>query len=106
MTNPVSLASLQEENERLKHAVAELSMLNDLAKAIGATNNSEKIIKTIVHRSTHALEAEQGVVTLVEEQEHDTMRTLVRTMMNSTAHEKYHFKQALLGGWRITRNRF
>jgi sigma-B regulation protein RsbU (phosphoserine phosphatase) len=91
------LATLQEENRRLKRAVEELSILNDLARAIGASLNTQEIIQTIVRRSLRALNAEQGVITLVDEQQQGTMKTLVRTMVSSTRQEHFHFNQALLG---------
>jgi len=93
----VAFRALQEENQRLRRAVEELSILNDLARAIGASLNTQEIIQTIVRRSLRAMNAEQGVITLVEEQEHQTMRTLVRTMVSSSDHEHYHFNQTLLG---------
>lgn len=62
------LKTLQEENQRLKRAVDELSILNDLARAIGASLNTQEIIQTIVRRSLRAMNAEQGVITLVDEQ--------------------------------------
>jgi hypothetical protein len=99
------MSSLQEENERLKRAVEELSILNDLARAIGASLNSQEIIQTIVRRSIRALNAEQGVITLVEEQGHDSMRTLVRTMVSSSEQEQYHFSQTFSDGCRSTRSR-
>jgi serine phosphatase RsbU (regulator of sigma subunit) len=99
----VTTSSLQEENERLKRAVEELSILNDLARAIGASLNSQEIIQTIVRRSIRALNAEQGVITLVEEQGHDSMRTLVRTMVSSGEQEQYHFSQTLLGWMHINK---
>lgn len=86
-----------EENRRLKRAVEELSILNDLARAISASLNTQEIIQTIVRRSLRALNAEQGVVTLIEEQSAGTMKTLVRTMMSSDDGEQYHFNQSLLG---------
>lgn len=92
-----ALRSLQDENQRLRRAVEELSILNDLARAIGASLNTQEIIQTIVRRSLRALNAEQGVITLVEEQSENMMKTLVRTMMSSTEHEHYHFNQTLLG---------
>lgn len=91
------LKTLQEENQRLKRAVEELSILNDLARAIGASLNTQEIIKTIVRRSLRAMNAEQGVITLVDEQQQGTMKTLVRTMVSSTGQEHFHFHQALLG---------
>jgi len=61
-----ALQALQQENRRLNRAVEELSFLNDLARAIGASTNLQEIMQTIVHRSLHAIHAEQGVITLVE----------------------------------------
>jgi sigma-B regulation protein RsbU (phosphoserine phosphatase) len=89
--------SLEEENKRLKRAVEELSILNDLARAIGASLNTQEIIQTIVRRSLRASNAEQGVITLVEEQDDQSMKTLVRTMVSSREQGHFHFSQALLG---------
>jgi serine phosphatase RsbU (regulator of sigma subunit) len=101
MSTTVSTTLLQEENEQLKRAVEELSILNDLARTIGASLNSQEIIQTIVRRSVRALNAEQGVITLFEEQGQGSMRTLVRTMVSSTGQEMHHFSQALLGWMQI-----
>jgi len=92
-----SFRLLEEENKRLKRAVDELSILNDLARAIGASLNTQEIIQTIVRRSLRATSAEQGVITLVEEQSNQSMKTLVRTMVSSKEQEHFHFSQALLG---------
>lgn len=91
------LQSLEEENKRLKRAVEELSVLNDLARAIGASLNTQEIIQTIVRRSLRASSAEQGVITLVEEESNQSMKTLVRTMVSSREQGHFHFSQALLG---------
>lgn len=88
---------LQEENLRLKRAVEELSILNDLARAIGASSDSNEIMGIIVRRSLRAVGAEQGVITLVDSNEAiDPMKTLVRAAL-STEREKFHLHQAILG---------
>ncbi len=89
--------SQQEENRRLKRAVEELSILNDLARAIGASVNLQDIMRTIIHRSIRAIRAEQGVITLVDHRSQDVMKTLVRTMASSAQSPQYHFSQSLLG---------
>ena len=99
---PVRLA---EENRQLKRAVEELSILNDLARSIGASVDSEDIIRKIVDRSMRAVRAEQTVVTLVDRQEDQTMKTLVRAISSSAEHPKLHLNQSrpsLRGanGWR------
>ena len=92
-----ALSSLQEENRRLKRAVEELSIINDLARAIGASLDSQEIMSTIVRRSLRAVNAEQGVITLVEQEAADSMKTLVRQMGSSSKHEQFHLNQTLLG---------
>ena len=88
---------LEEENRRLKRAIEELSILNDLGRAISASLDSQEIMQTIIRRSLRAVNAEQGVITLVDEQASQPMRTLVRTMVTSSDHEQFQVNQALLG---------
>ncbi len=88
---------LQEENRQLKRAVEELAILNDLARAIGASLDSQDIIHKIVDRSMRAVLAEQTVVTLVDRHEDRTMKTLVRAMTSSAEHPKFHLNESLLG---------
>jgi sigma-B regulation protein RsbU (phosphoserine phosphatase) len=90
-------SSPQEENRRLKRAVEELSILNDLARAIGASVNLQDIMRTIIHRSLRAIHAEQGVITLVDRRSRDAMKTFVRTAVSSTQAPHFHFSQSLLG---------
>ncbi len=95
--------TLIEENSRLKRAVEELTILNDLARSIGALHNSEEIMQTIIRRSLKAVVAEQGVITLVDQKSDDTMRTLVRTMVSSSEHQPFHLNQNLLGWMHINK---
>ena len=88
---------LREENRQLKRAVEELSILNDLARSIGASVDSQEIIKKIVDRSMRAVQAEQTVVTLVDRHTNEPMRTLVRAMTSSSEHPHYHLNENLLG---------
>ena len=88
---------LLDENRRLKHAVQELSILNDLARAIGGSLDPQEIINTIIRRSLRAISAEQGVITLVDQEANDPMKTFVRAMDSSVEHEELHLTQSLLG---------
>lgn len=98
MTEQVSTnLRLEEENRRLKRAIEELSILNDLGRAISASLDSQEIMQTIIRRSLRAVGAEQGVITLVDEQASQPMKTLVRTMVSSSDHEQFQVNQALLG---------
>ena len=86
-----------DETARLKRAVEELSILNDLARSIGASLNSEEIMQTIVRRSIRALNAEQGVITLVDARNVEPMKTLVRAVVSSADQGQFHLHQALIG---------
>ncbi len=94
-----SIQALREENLQLKRALEELSILNELARAISASLDSEDIIEKIVRRSVRAVDAEQSVITLIDHRSgsDDEMKTLVRAMRTSGAHERFHLNQNLLG---------
>ena len=98
-----SLESLVEENRRLKRAVEELSVLNDLARAIGASLDSQQIMGSIVRRSLRAINAEQGVITLVEDRPSDPTRTLIRAMDSSSQQEQFHLHNAFLGWMQLNK---
>ncbi len=97
-------SSLLKENQRLRRAVEELSILNDLAREIGASVNSEEIMKKVIHRSIRAVHAEQGMITLVEPQSGDSMQTLIRSMVSSSEHQAFHLDQALLGWMHLNKS--
>jgi sigma-B regulation protein RsbU (phosphoserine phosphatase) len=92
-----SLNQLERENQRLKRAVEELSILNDLARAIGASDNAKEIMDKIIKRALRAVNAEQGVIALVAKQPNDTIKTVARAMVTSSAREPLHLNQSLLG---------
>ena len=94
---------IEEEMRRLRRSVEELSILNDLAHAIGGLMDPQEVMKVIIHRSVHAIQAEQGVITMVDEESGDPMRTLVRTMVNKSVRNPYHFNNALLGWMQLHR---
>lgn len=94
---------LLEENRRLKHAVEELSILNDLARAIGASLDPQEIIGTIVRKSLRAVNAEQGVIHLVDVTASAPMRTLVREMSSSQEHGHFRINQTLVGWMQLNK---
>ena len=100
------LDALQAKNERLRRAVDELSILNELATDIGATHDLEAIIRKIVRRSLHVVEAEQGVIAMVEatQEESDVVQTLVRTTFDASGLESLRPDEALVG-WMRTHHR-
>lgn len=75
---------LQRENARLRRAVDELSILNELATEIGRARSVEEITQSIIRKARRTVGASEGVITLVEEEDSaDEMKTLVRTRVDS-----------------------
>jgi sigma-B regulation protein RsbU (phosphoserine phosphatase) len=97
------IEELNEKNKRLRRAVDELSTLNDLALDIGGSVDSEEIMRTIIGRSIRSIGAEQGDITLVDENKEDTAKTLVRSMVSSSKHSAVHLNQNLLGWMQINK---
>lgn len=93
--NPLTL---EEENLRLRRALEELSLLNDLAREIGGSRTTQEMMDTLVKRSLRAIQAEQGVLTLVQSHPEEPMKTFVRKMDSSGKHLPIHLNE-LLQGW-------
>ena len=96
-TEDSTFKQLREENQRLNRAVEELSILNDLAREIGSSLDSQEIMRKIVSRSLRGVSAEQGVITLVSQEAEDLTKTLVRCTVSSAEHRAFHLNDSLLG---------
>ena len=101
-TTAPSSEAMAAENLRLRRAVEELSMLNDLAREISASPDIDKIMNVIVRRSLAAVHGRQGVLTLVARSANDEGGTLVRTRASSSEQQAFHVCDSLLG-WMMTR---
>jgi serine phosphatase RsbU (regulator of sigma subunit) len=69
---------LENEVARLKSAVAELTVLNELAIAASSSMEVEQVLDIIVEKSIKAVKAEQGSILLVTEQRDNPFQTLIR----------------------------
>jgi phosphoserine phosphatase RsbU/P len=87
----------EDDVKRLRRAVRELSILNDLARDIGASLDSQHVTSTIIRRSLRAIGAEQGVIALVNRNEAGKMETLVRTVAGAATGQALHVQESLLG---------
>ena len=79
--NPVEeqkIIQLERELHRLKSAVEELAVLNDLAIAAGRSLEVDQMLDIIVEKSIKAVKAEQGSILLVTDQKDAPLKTLVR----------------------------
>jgi class 3 adenylate cyclase len=92
------IQSLERENAGLRRAVAELSILNDLANEIGRARNVDGITQTIIRSARRAVDAREGVITLVSDEAPDEMVTLVRTRAHPHQPERSNLRptEALL----------
>ncbi len=97
------IEKLERENKRLRRALEELSTLNELSRAIGASTDSHRIMQTIIRRSLDAVTAEQGEINLVAKEQVDTMKTLVRTMSSSSQQQPFRASQILMGWMQINK---
>ncbi|NIM65365.1 MAG: SpoIIE family protein phosphatase [Candidatus Latescibacteria bacterium] len=90
--------AVQEELQRLRRALEELTFLNELAREISISHNSKEVIEKVVRRSLEAVSAEQGVITLVEEEAAKTVKkgTIERVIMSPRELAKYHCNQKML----------
>lgn len=89
---------LKEENSRLKAAVEELAILNDIATAITSTQSLEKIVALIVQRCIKHLKVEQGVVMLLDEQDTEKpFQTMIRKQDSSINILPYRFDSQITG---------
>ncbi len=97
----VKLKSLEEENNRLRIAVEELSILNDIATAITTTQSVEQIVDLIIQKCVKHLKVEQGVVMLLDEtNQNNPFHTMVRKQ--DTVSEILPFRlDTQLTGWMI-----
>lgn len=91
------LKELKDENLRLRQAVDELTLLNELATASAGTGDLSEVLKNIIKKSMQAVRAEQGVITLIDETQDNELRTLVRTSLTSGTDDAFRPNDQVLG---------
>jgi sigma-B regulation protein RsbU (phosphoserine phosphatase) len=75
---PHELENLRDENFRLKIAVDELSILNEIAIAVSSTLDLNRVIDLIIQKCVKHLKVEQGAVWLMSEQDQFSQKTIYR----------------------------
>lgn len=97
-TSPADIASLREENKRLRGVVEELSVLNSISGAISSTISLNEIVEMIVQESVKYFNVEQGAVLLLrDEKDDDPFRTIARKASSGSDLVPYRFGQQLTG---------
>ncbi len=99
------LDHLRRENQRLQRSVLELSVLNDVATAIGSTLALDEIIDLIIEKCVKHFRVEQGAVLLLDErQDRVSFRTMVRKLDTAGYRQPYRL-DAELSGWMLKHRR-
>jgi sigma-B regulation protein RsbU (phosphoserine phosphatase) len=92
---------IEKENVRLKTAVEELSILNDIATAVSSASSLEQTIELIVHKCIKHLKVEQATITLLDTKRGETpFRTIIRGVDTSNEFLPYRL-DAELTGWML-----
>jgi sigma-B regulation protein RsbU (phosphoserine phosphatase) len=92
-----NIEQLREENNRLRKAIEELSILNDIARFIGSSLSVDAVIENVVKGSVRAVHGQQGLITLVDEAAPTEMKTLIRAQTSAIQQQKFHLNQNILG---------
>lgn len=89
------------EIQKLKLAVKELSVLNDISTAVSTTYDLDRVIEIIVHECVNHLNVEQGaIMLLVQNETDDKFHTIIREVETETDIIPYHFG-VQLSGWMV-----
>jgi phosphoserine phosphatase RsbU/P len=92
---------LARENTRLRSAVDELSILNDIATAVSSASSLERTIELIVHKCIKHLKVEQATITLLDAARVGTpFHTIIRGADTSSEILPYRL-DAELTGWML-----
>jgi phosphoserine phosphatase RsbU/P len=96
--------NLEKENTQLKKSLQELSLLNEVAIAIGSTYSLEKIIELIIQKCVKYFQVEQAVVMLLDKQQDKPFQTVVRSADQSLISIPYRLDSQLTG-WMLLNNK-
>ena len=91
------IENLEHEVYKLKSAVEELSVLNDLAIAAGRTVDLDKLLNIIVQKTILSLKAEQAAIQLVTPNKGSPLNTLIRREAQSSIMPSYKVGNYITG---------
>ncbi|MDW7679913.1 MAG: GAF domain-containing SpoIIE family protein phosphatase [bacterium] len=96
-----SVSQVERENIRLKAAVEELSILNEIAAAINSSIEVEQIVELMIKKCVKHLKVEQAAVMLLDEKlEQQPFHTMIRQVVSSAEVLPYRFDNQL-SGWML-----
>ena len=93
----LEIAWLKKELEKYKTAVAELNTLNDLSISAGKSSDVDQMLSIIVKKTTKYLDAEQGSIMLVTENQDKQVKTYLVQKEMTTSRRAYHIGTVITG---------
>ena len=92
-----SLSRLEAENTRLRRAVEELSVINEVATAVSSASSLETIIDLVVQKCVKHLAVAQGAVLIFGDQEHRAaLRTMVRKVEAESSTDPFRLSEQVI----------
>jgi serine phosphatase RsbU (regulator of sigma subunit) len=93
-----NIGRLREENQRLKEAIEELKILNEIATAIGSAMSLDEVMELIIQKCLKHLRAEQGAVMVLDpEAKERRFHTVIRKADRSEMALPYRLDTQLVG---------
>jgi sigma-B regulation protein RsbU (phosphoserine phosphatase) len=92
------MRDLEAENQRLRHAVEELSVLNEVASAVSSASSLDAVIDLIVQKCVKHLSVEQAAVLLFNDKDSAAaLHTMVRRVQTDQNATPYRLNDLLIG---------
>ncbi|HSD63161.1 MAG TPA: ATP-binding protein [Ignavibacteriaceae bacterium] len=91
------ITELEAEITRLKAAVNELKILNEIAVLSGKATNIDQILHLMIEKSINAVGAEQASILLVTSNKRKPFKTIIRQDDTSSLKHDYHIGTSLTG---------
>jgi len=101
LNNNTDISYLQKENLRLRRALEELSILNEIALAINSALSLDSILESVIKKCTKHIKVEQAAVMLLDEKIEDKpFQTMIRGW-DSTGNALPFRLDTQLTGWML-----
>ena len=94
---PQNTRDPQEEIQRLRAAIAELKLLNEIAMEASGAGSTEAMLGMIIDKSLTVVNAEQGSILLVTGEADASLKTFIRQDNRSSLHQSYHVGAHITG---------
>jgi sigma-B regulation protein RsbU (phosphoserine phosphatase) len=98
MEEPLRIERLRSENERLRVALEELKILNEIATAISSALSLEQVMELMIKKCIKHLKAEQCAIMLLDPEDKDRpFHTMIRKVDSSRTMLPYRLDTQLMG---------